>query len=79
MKNIHDVMRQKELEIERLKKEIEALHTVAPMLGDEEPTPAQGHRTYFVTRNGKSRSAPPNTGTETTETPHVVALADFNG
>ena len=34
MKNIHDVMRQKELEIERLKKEIEALRTVAPMLED---------------------------------------------
>ena len=74
MKNIYEVMRQKELDIERLKKEIEALRVVAPMLGDEEPTPAQGHRTYFVTRN--SRSAPPNTGTET---PLVVALADFNG
>ncbi len=38
MKNIYDVMRQKELEIERLKKEIEALRVVAPMLEDAEPT-----------------------------------------
>ncbi|MGC2324763.1 MAG: hypothetical protein WA463_19165 [Terriglobales bacterium] len=38
MKNIYDVMRQKELEIERLKKEIEALRVVAPMLEDKEPT-----------------------------------------
>jgi len=38
MKNIYDVMRQKELEIERLKKEIEALRVVAPMLEEKEPT-----------------------------------------
>jgi hypothetical protein len=38
MKNIYDVMRQKELEIDRLKKEIEALRLVAPMLEDKEPT-----------------------------------------
>ncbi len=37
MKNIYDVMRQKELEIERLKKEIEALRVVAPMLEEKEP------------------------------------------
>ena len=37
MKNIYDVMRQKELDIERLKKEIEALRMVAPMLEDKEP------------------------------------------
>jgi len=36
MKNIYDVIRQKELEIERLKKEIEALRVVAPMLEDKE-------------------------------------------
>ena len=34
MKNIYDVMQQKHLEIERLKKEIEALRTVAPLLED---------------------------------------------
>ena len=37
MKNIYDVLRQKELEIDRLKKEIEALRLVAPMLEDKEP------------------------------------------
>ena len=37
MKNIYDVMRQKELEIERLKKEIEALRVAALMLEDMEP------------------------------------------
>lgn len=50
MKNIYDVMRQKELEIERLKKEIEALRVVAPMLEDKEtaremvsPAPAKAY------------------------------------
>jgi hypothetical protein len=35
MKNIYEVLRQKELEIKRLEKEIEALRIVAPMLADE--------------------------------------------
>jgi hypothetical protein len=35
MKNIYDVMRQKEQEIERLRKELQALHIVAPLLGEE--------------------------------------------
>jgi len=60
MKNIHDVMRQKELEIEQLKKEIEALHIVVPMLQDKETTLAQ---TYSVPQNSESQSAPPDTGT----------------
>jgi len=62
MKNIHDVMRQKEHEIERLKKEIEALHTVIPMLQDEKTPPAQ---TYSAPQNSESQSAPPTTGTTT--------------
>jgi hypothetical protein len=35
MKNIYDVMRQKELELERLTHEIEALRIVVPILSDE--------------------------------------------
>jgi hypothetical protein len=35
MKNIYEVLRHKELEMERLKKDIEALRIVAPMLMDE--------------------------------------------
>ena len=52
MKSIYVVLQQKELEIERLKKEIEALRIVVPMLGDDEtarqvasPSPA---RTYYM-------------------------------
>jgi len=35
MKNIYEVLRQKETEIERLRKEIQALRVVAPLLEEE--------------------------------------------
>ncbi len=35
MKNIYEVLRQKETEIERLKKELQALRIVAPLLEEE--------------------------------------------
>jgi len=35
MKNIYDVLRQKEAEVERLKKELQALRIVAPLLEEE--------------------------------------------
>jgi len=35
MKNIYEVLRQKETEIERLKKELQALRVVAPLLEEE--------------------------------------------
>lgn len=39
MKNIYEVLRQKEQEIRRLEKEIEALRTVLPMLVEESDVP----------------------------------------
>jgi hypothetical protein len=35
MKNVYEVLRQKELELTRLEKEIEALRVAAPLLSDE--------------------------------------------
>jgi len=35
MKNIYEVLRQKELELARLEKEVEALRVAAPLLSDE--------------------------------------------
>ena len=57
MKNIYDVMRQKELEIERLKKEIEALRVVAPMLEDKETgreVAASPAKTYSATQQNNN-------------------------
>jgi len=35
MKNVYEVLRQKELELTRLEKEVEALRLVAPLLSDD--------------------------------------------
>jgi len=35
MKNVYEVLRQKEMELARLEKEVEALRLVAPMLSEE--------------------------------------------
>jgi len=35
MKNVYEVLRQKELEMARLEKEVEALRVAAPLLSDE--------------------------------------------
>jgi hypothetical protein len=36
MKNVYEVLRQKELEASRLKQEVEALRRVAPLLSEDE-------------------------------------------
>ena len=36
MKNVYEVLRQKELEVSRLKKEVEALRVAAPLLSEGE-------------------------------------------
>jgi len=41
MRNIYEVLRQKETEIERLKKELQALRIVAPLLEEELAAEAQ--------------------------------------
>jgi hypothetical protein len=40
MKNIDDVLRQKEARMQQLRREIEALRTVAPLLGPEQAAAA---------------------------------------
>ena len=61
MKNVYEVLRQKELELSRLEKEVEALRVAAPLLSedkeagtDNKPTltsaPAQGSPSGFRSR-----------------------------
>ena len=38
MKNVYEVLRQKELELARLEKEVEALRVAAPLLSDDKDT-----------------------------------------
>jgi len=61
------VMRQKELEVERLKKEIEALRVVAPMLEEKEPAreiaaPASPGKTYSATQQSNEPVLGADTG-----------------
>lgn len=37
MKNVYEVLRQKELELARLEKEVEALRVAAPLLSEDKP------------------------------------------
>jgi hypothetical protein len=41
MKNVYEVLRQKEMELTRLEKEVEALRLVAPLLSEEKETVAE--------------------------------------
>lgn len=41
MKNVYEVLRQKELELTRLEKEVEALRVAAPLLSDEKEMQAE--------------------------------------
>ncbi|HUM04025.1 MAG TPA: hypothetical protein VLT90_01105 [Terriglobales bacterium] len=45
MKNPYEVLRMKEQEIERVRKEMEALRIAARLLGAEDPAPANGETT----------------------------------
>lgn len=42
MKNVYEVLRQKELELARLEKEVEALRVAAPLLSDDKEVLADG-------------------------------------
>lgn len=41
MKNVYEVLRQKELELSRLEKEVEALRVAAPLLSEEKESAAE--------------------------------------
>ncbi len=41
MKNVYEVLRQKELELARLEKEVEALRVAAPLLSDDKEAVAE--------------------------------------
>lgn len=43
MKNVYEVLRQKELELARLEKEVEALRVAAPLLSDDKDVNAESN------------------------------------
>src|SRR5579871_2432654 len=49
MKNVYEVLRQKEMELTRLEKEVEALRLVAPLLSEEKELGAEVTKTALPT------------------------------
>lgn len=62
MKNVYEVLRQKEMELSRLEREVEALRMVAPMLSDEKEMNADMSKPLATAVGGPQqpiRMAPP--------------------
>jgi len=52
MKNVYEVLRQKEMELTRLEKEVEALRLVAPLLSEEKESMAEMGKPSLATAVG---------------------------
>ncbi|HEY6766498.1 MAG TPA: hypothetical protein VI386_17200 [Candidatus Sulfotelmatobacter sp.] len=52
MKNVYEVLRQKEMELTRLEQEVEALRLVAPLLSEEKEMPADLVKPLAAAVNG---------------------------
>ncbi|MFY9660765.1 MAG: hypothetical protein WAJ97_09070 [Terriglobales bacterium] len=65
MKNVYEVLRQKELELTRLEKEVEALRVAAPLLSEEKEQLAEAPKPTLT-------AAPPQ---QAVRIPPVVAAA----
>ena len=58
MKNVYEVLRQKEMELTRLEKEVEALRLVAPLLSEEKEAMADMAKPTLATAvNGPQATA----------------------
>ena len=58
MKNVYEVLRQKELELSRLEKEVEALRVAAPLLSDDKEATGTDSITAKPTLATTTTSAP---------------------
>ena len=52
MKNVYEVLRQKELELARLEKEVEALRVAAPLLSDDKDAMEPASKPALATGTG---------------------------
>jgi len=59
MKNVYEVLRQKELELARLEKEVEALRVAAPLLSDDkDATPESSNAKPSLSSNTTTTQQP---------------------
>ena len=57
MKNVYEVLRQKEMELTRLEKEVEALRLVAPLLSEEKESTSEIGKPALAPAVGGSQTA----------------------
>lgn len=78
MKNVYEVLRQKEMELTRLEKEVEALRLVAPLLSEEKEAMSEMAKPTLATAVGGSTTARiPVPTTPTIPAPQPVRAAGW--
>jgi O-acetyl-ADP-ribose deacetylase (regulator of RNase III) len=82
MKNVYEVLRQKEMELTRLEKEVEALRLVAPLLSEEKEGISEVAKPALATAvGGGPQSAPsriPTPSTPSIPAPQPVRAAGWD-
>jgi hypothetical protein len=68
MKNVYEVLRQKELELSRLEKEVEVLRVVAPLLSEDDEADNDNKPTLARARATNAAPQPDHSGWDDTAT-----------
>jgi hypothetical protein len=77
MKNVYEVLRQKELELARLEKEVEALRVAAPLLSDEGISEATNNKPTLASPAPQQPIRIPQPATVTTTPPPARAAGGW--
>ena len=77
MKNVYEVLRQKEMELTRLEKEVEALRLVAPLLSEEKEVSDISKPALATAVNGPPTARIPVTASQAMPTPQPVRAAGW--
>jgi hypothetical protein len=79
MKNVYEVLRQKEMELTRLEKEVEALRLVAPLLSEEKEVSSEVAKPALATAvNGPQPARIPVPAAASIPAPQPVRAAGWD-
>ncbi len=73
MKNVYEVLRQKELELTRLEKEVEALRVAAPLLSEEKESMMDAPKPSLTAPSPQPVRIPPAVAAQTSQPQSRVA------
>ena len=74
MKNVYEVLRQKELELARLEKEVEAFRVAAPLLSEEKEPISEAPKPTLTTANPQQPIRIPAPSSRSSGQPSLAAL-----